>query len=430
MRMSVFVALLFAYVVGCLAVAFVAVSAIEHIVGDLGPDVSTIVFAVVLLGLLFQVTWVLGALMRHADAKQHARSVQLVTEARASAAELPQWSNRAELEAALRAAGLAEWAPRLADLARRCVLLVPGSIAEDAPIGACRLGGQPDMPADVEWPLRPPLQPQRKVSWAGPYPGHVFLGRFHWLHRLFQTRKWKQSAQGWERTRQAETDVRNQEWPLSFVAQVDFADLHAVCALDGFPTAGRLLFFCDPFDWPWGEAEDQAGARVIFTQAPVERLERKPVPPQFNEPVARELMPRGWAFKPRILRPTAWLLPPHAAFITQHNWPGWSEAQDDAYQQFWERLYTQYPDMFSHSDAVHQVGGTAWSIQETVEAACATFAGTPPERADGWQLVLQVDSDIEVGMEWGDSGRLYACARKEDVAAGRFDRCWTVMQCY
>jgi len=37
MRLSVFIALLIAYVVGCMAVAFVAVWAIEHIVGDLGP---------------------------------------------------------------------------------------------------------------------------------------------------------------------------------------------------------------------------------------------------------------------------------------------------------------------------------------------------------------------------------------------------------
>src|SRR5438477_331689 len=90
---------------------------------------------------------------------------------------------------------------------------------------------------------------------------------------------WKRpcAVQGSERARQATTDVRNQEWPLSFVAQVDFADLQAVCALDGFPATGRLLFFCDPFDWPWGEAEDQARARVIFTQQPLERLERKPV---------------------------------------------------------------------------------------------------------------------------------------------------------
>jgi len=51
-------------------------------------------------------------------------------------------------------------------------------------------------------------------------------------------------------------------------------------------------------------------------------------------------------------------------------------------------------------------------------------------RAGEWQLVLQIDSDIETGMEWGDMGRLFLCARKEDLAARRFDRCWMVMQCY
>jgi Domain of unknown function (DUF1963) len=40
-------------------------------------------------------------------------------------------------------------------------------------------------------------------------------------------------------------------------------------------------------------------------------------------------------------------------------------------------------------------------------------------RASEWQLVLQIDSDIEVGMEWGDIGQLYLCARKEDLAARR-----------
>jgi uncharacterized protein YwqG len=51
-------------------------------------------------------------------------------------------------------------------------------------------------------------------------------------------------------------------------------------------------------------------------------------------------------------------------------------------------------------------------------------------RAAEWQLVLQIDSDIRVGMEWGDAGRLYLCTREHDLAASRFDRCWIVMQCY
>jgi hypothetical protein len=35
-------------------------------------------------------------------------------------------------------------------------------------------------------------------------------------------------------------------WPLSFIAQVDFAEIHSVGGLEGFPSSGRLLFFCDP----------------------------------------------------------------------------------------------------------------------------------------------------------------------------------------
>jgi uncharacterized protein YwqG len=93
---------------------------------------------------------------------------------------------------------------------------------------------------------------------------------------------------------------------MSFVAQIDFAELHAVHALDGFPPDGRLLLFCDPFDWPWGESEDQARARAVFTAAPAERLQRRHAPPEFERPEAREVMPRGFVFKPRALRPTAW----------------------------------------------------------------------------------------------------------------------------
>ena len=79
---------------------------------------------------------------------------------------------------------------------------------------------------------------------------------------------------------------------------------------------------------------------------------------------------------------------------------------------------------------IHQMGGIAFSIQEPVEAECVKFTEHSPSprqlddltsehlaRAGEWQLVPQIDSDIEVGMEWGGVGRLYLCAGKEDLAA-------------
>lgn len=350
------------------------------------------------------------------------------------------WSNTSELEGALRDAGLDEWAPRLAQLARHCLILVPGPLDEgaNAPLGACRLGGEPDIPPDTDWPVRPPFREKRESILAGPMPGSVLLGRRHWLHRLFRTQRWRQALEGWERSRQAECDVRSRAWPLSFVAQIDFAELQAVHALEGFPPTGRLLLFCDPLDWPWGEREDQTRMRAIFTELPAERLERRRSPPEFDTPVARELMPRGYVFKPRALRPTAWLLPPpwrsRELLPLQAEAPGaWAYEGGvfSAYHQFWRDLFRRQPHTFGPTgEAIHQVGGTAFSIQEPVEAECTKFAGDAAEVADNWQLILQIDSDIEVGMEWGDVGRLYLCARKFDLAARRFDQCWMVMQCY
>ena len=200
------------------------------------------------------------------------------------------WSTRKELETALAQAGLGEWSPRLAAGARYAIILEPGPVEEgaDAPTGASRLGGQPDLPPDVDWPIRPPPNPEvTAVEYAAPgLPDRVLFGSLHWLRRLFRTQESKRVHERIQTYRESVRQVRNRAWPLSFVAQVDFAEIHLVHALDGFPTAGRLSLFCDPYDWPWGHTrEDQAQARVIFTEAPAERLQRRRSPQEFDEPV-------------------------------------------------------------------------------------------------------------------------------------------------
>jgi Domain of unknown function (DUF1963) len=361
------------------------------------------------------------------------------------------WSTKSELEAALRDSQLGDWAPRLAELARDCIIFVPGPIEEGAaaPIGASRLGGEPDLPPNVDWPTRPPINAEPR--YAGPVPGSVLLGPRHWLHRLFRTQDWRRVSQQWERAREAEKDRRNRAWPLSFVAQIDFAELHAARSLDGFPPAGRLLLFCDGVDFPWGAREEQVHARVVFTELPADRLQRRRHPQEFDEAGDDPMFRDQFVFKPRILRPTAWLLPPPLGVAEQRvwaspKWPAWP-----AYQQFWRDLYTRHPETFGRDgERIHQVGGVAFSIQQPVEAECAKFADdnarprrwwhsdvymcAPTKehlaRAVEWQLVLQIDSDDKAGIQWGDAGRLYLCAHRQDVAARRFDRCWMVAQCY
>ena len=47
---------------------------------------------------------------------------------------------------------------------------------------------------------------------------------------------------------------------------------------------------------------------------------------------------------------------------------------------------------------------------------------------EGWQLLLQVSSDDNAGMMWGDGGMVYFCIRRQDLVTGEFDGCWAVVQ--
>jgi uncharacterized protein YwqG len=46
-----------------------------------------------------------------------------------------------------------------------------------------------------------------------------------------------------------------------------------------------------------------------------------------------------------------------------------------------------------------------------------------------WRLLLQVDTDDDAKMMWGDAGRIYFWIRDEDLRARRFDKTWLVFQC-
>src|SRR6516164_1510942 len=148
------------------------------------------------------------------------------------------WSTRKELETALAHAGLGEWSLRLAAAARHAIILEPGPVEEgaDAPIGACRLGGMPDLPSGIPWPWRPALP---NSAWE-----HLPENRDFFRHDIAHSAR---------------------PWPLSCVVQIDFAEIHSVGGLEGFPSSGRLLFLCDPVLY-----EDQACTSVMFLDEPAD----------------------------------------------------------------------------------------------------------------------------------------------------------------
>lgn len=47
-----------------------------------------------------------------------------------------------------------------------------------------------------------------------------------------------------------------------------------------------------------------------------------------------------------------------------------------------------------------------------------------------WQLLLQLDSEENLGYMWGDSGKLYFWIREQDCKNKAFDKVWAILQCY
>ena len=94
----------------------------------------------------------------------------------------------------------------------------------------------------------------------------------------------------------------------------------------------------------------------------------------------------------------------------------------------------------------HQLLGYSGNIQGEMELECqlvtnGVYTGdregyqnprvqTLREGAKDWMLLLQVDSDDEPGMMWGDLGRLYFWIRRQDLKARNFDNTWCILQCY
>jgi uncharacterized protein YwqG len=48
----------------------------------------------------------------------------------------------------------------------------------------------------------------------------------------------------------------------------------------------------------------------------------------------------------------------------------------------------------------------------------------------GWRLLLQLDSDNNLGWMWGDAGRLYFWISENALRGRRFEDVWMVCQCY
>jgi uncharacterized protein YwqG len=280
---------------------------------------------------------------------------------------------RSALASALAPLGSPSLAAALTALARDSIRL-RGQPADDTdvPLGASKLGGRPDLPLGTAWPSR---------------------------------------------------DGES----LAFIAQVRLADAAPYDTAHVLPATGLLSFFYDAKQETYGDDPvDRGGWQVLYLAGDSSQLRRTDAPAP---------LPAHARYTPCALTCAAEVTLPQDPRLEQPTWQ-WQPGQ----QQRYEDLLANVPSVAERAEPHHRMLGYADTLQDDMRLQCQLVAhgvkiGTQDPRsaalasgAASWLLLLQIDSDAQAGMRWGDAGMLYFWIEREALAARQFDHVWLVLQ--
>lgn len=269
----------------------------------------------------------------------------------------------------------------VAALVRPAILGLAPRKSPRAPLGVSRLGGDPDLPPDVEWP------------------------------------RWR--------------DV-----PIPFVAQIDLSELPSIAGRELLPESGRLYFFhamdCDDDDpIPSHDTGDWSGcAPVLFSEAPTSSLKRTERPSKGLRYDPLRLNYSVIEDAPESTHPALLVLGYEEPKLQDRYW----ELVKDLSPDLWPAGHNQilgWPSPMQNPVCQDIQGWRAGVFREGLSERDqqALWRGVKKGALD-WELLLQVDTqDDKNGMIWGDCGQIYWMIRRQDLAARRFDRAGFNLQC-
>lgn len=213
--------------------------------------------------------------------------------------------------------------------------------------------------------------------------------------------------------------------PLRFLARLSLAEVQGISPVAWLPSTGALLFFYDDEEQPWGfDPAHRGGSAVLWLEEPVEG-------PTVTAASIATLLPES-PLELRPLRVLPSLERDECAALEL------SDEEGDAYIELAEERYGGLPR--------HQALGWPSPVQgDLMELECqlashGVYCGKPSDYdsprarelaagAANWRLLLQLDSDDELEMNWGDAGRLYFWVEDSAARKADFSNAWTVLQC-
>ncbi|UQZ83913.1 hypothetical protein SK3146_03120 [Paenibacillus konkukensis] len=263
--------------------------------------------------------------------------------------------------------------PYLLEHTRQGIRCSKAGRAGEAQLCASRIGGDPDLPPEAEWPLT------------------------------------KDGV------------------PMTFIAQLNLQELAKADEASLLPASGMLYFFVG-VDEPAYDIEH----RVLFSaeeELASAACRRSP------ETTALEETYSGYWVEPR-----ATLEPPNYAYVDYEQVESETADYGDYEELGWAitesrsgdvaRLFG-YPDG-QHDDSEYQAALMLltgqhydYSKARALERITAQLGGDErraKREIEDTLMLLEVESDNEIGFCWWDAGVLHFFIRKEDLLAGRFDR--------
>lgn len=288
-------------------------------------------------------------------------------------------SNAENLKKLFKEFGLEHKTKQLLSFARDSIRMYVNHCSdEDIPMGHSKIGGCPDVPTDFSWPYK------------------------------------------------------NEDTPLYFLCQLNLNDIKPYDTNSLLPSDGILSFFYDAVEQPWGyDPKDCDGFKVFYFTHPIDRLSR------MNTPTV--LHAHGSIESASLLFNNELTLPPWESPYSHEIDEILNEREAENYSEL------RYESV-NGEQAIHRIDGFPDAIQGDMYLECqlvtnGLYCGdltgyNDPLRkeleagATDWRLLLQLDSEEDLGFMWGDSGTLYFWIREEDCQNKRFDQAWVVLQCY
>jgi uncharacterized protein YwqG len=354
-------------------------------------------------------------------------------------------------------AGLAKYTEEIFKVAWNSIRIRTQTVADaQLPLGASRIGGQPDLPECCEWPTythdishmiemdeimanRPQAEEESEANAEAVQTSESEEEMMSEFAAFIDDFNKKRQAE-WEANPVPQPAAPAREpvmgtTPLSFLAQFRMADLAPYDTEGMLPHTGLLYFFYDAVCHPGGFGpNDPNGHRVLYYDGDLGRLRRRPFPDDLREygrfsslhvNFRRELTLPGYGSV--YLRLLDLCADDEFAYCDEVCRPYLDRGVGDSD----EHRETTIHRMLGHPDPDQ---GDVFLASEMGRGSGTGYddPGTWKDAGD-WRLLFQLASirrdEAQPEMMWGDLGHLYFCIKKDDLAARDFSKAWLEHQC-